>query len=269
MTLAAEGVVVRYGAHRVLDGVSIAAEPGVLLGLIGPNGAGKSTLLRVLAGIERPTAGRVTLDGAALETIPGAVRARRIAYLAQGSTVHWPLTVERLVALGRLPHRSRFGAETETDRAAIGRALAKTETAALRDRPVSSLSGGERMRALIARALVVDAAILLADEPVAGLDPYHQLQLLELLRTRADAGGAIVVVLHDLTLASRFCDRLALLDAGTRVASGAPDAVLSVANLARVYRISALTGTHDGTPYIVPVHRARDGGVRAGGGDGA
>jgi iron complex transport system ATP-binding protein len=134
-------------------------------------------------------------------------------------------------------------------------ALRVTETEALRHRTLATLSGGERMRVLLARALAVEAVALVADEPIAALDPYHQLQVMEVLQETARRGTLVVVVLHDLTLAARFCDRLVLLDAGRVVADGSPDVVLSTANLTRVYRVTAVRDTHDSALYVVPWSR--------------
>ena len=221
------------------------------LGLIGPNGAGKTSLLRLLALLARPDAGSITFDQVPAQAIPIRERARSLAFLAQGDDVHWPIKVERLVALGRLPHRGS-GGETEADRVAIDRALAAAGIADLRDRTVDTLSGGERARALIARALAVEAPILLADEPTAALDPYHQLQIMELLRSTARAGAGVAVVLHDLSLASRFCDRLVLLAEGRTLADGAPADVLTDAHLATAYGIEVLRGRRDGEDYLLP-----------------
>ena len=222
------------------------------MGVIGPNGAGKTTLLRVLANLRPPDSGRVLYDGASASQLGPTTLARHLAYLAQGTTVHWPLTVEHLVGLGRLPYRRLWRQDTSADARAVTAALRATETETLRHRTLATLSGGERMRVLLARALAVEAAALVADEPIAALDPYHQLQVMEVLRETARRGTLVVVVLHDLTLAARFCDRLVLLDAGCVVADGAPDVVLSAANLTRVYRVTVVRDTHDCALYVVP-----------------
>ena len=236
MILAASSVRLDLGGRPVLVGVDAAVRPGELLGLIGANGAGKSTLLRVLAGLRRPDAGEVRLDGTELNAIPPARLALARAYLPQEPTAHWALTVEELVGLGRLPHR-----RTEPDaagQAAIARALRRTGTLAFARRRIDALSGGERARVLLARALAVEAPILLADEPIAGLDPLQQIRTMHVLRALAAEGNAVVAVLHDLTVAARFCDRVLLLHAGSVLADGPPDAVLTDANLALAYGIS-------------------------------
>ena len=235
-TLAGEGIAVALGSRPVLRGVDAAVRPGELLGLIGANGAGKSTLLRVLAGLRRPDRGVVRLDGADLRGMAPHRLALARAYLPQDAAAHWPLTVEEVVRLGRLPHRRASAGAG--DEAAVGRALERTGTAPLRGRAIDTLSGGERMRVLLARALAVEAPVLLADEPVAALDPLHQLRIMQVLRGLAEGGAAVAVVLHDLILAGRFCHRLMLLHDAAVLADGPPGLVLTDAHLGRAYGVS-------------------------------
>ncbi len=252
MKIEAQGITVHLGGAAVVRDADLTVAPGEMVGLIGPNGAGKTALLRVIARLQTPDAGTVLYDGQAASAFPDMEMARRIAYLAQGETVCWPLTVERIVALGRLPHRSRWRGPSAADRAAIEGAMEATALGAFRDRPLETLSGGERLRVLLARALAVEAEVLLVDEPTAALDPHHQLQILELLRREVRNGHAVVAVLHDLTAAARFCDRLVLLDKGRVVAAGTPAAVLTDAVLGATYRITAVRGLHENRMYIVP-----------------
>ena len=251
MRIAARGLVVRYGARAALAGLDCDFVSGELVGLIGPNGAGKTTLLRVLADLQRVDAGEARYDGLSAQRLGRQALARRVAYLAQSGQSHWPLRVDHVVALGRLPHRRPFSPPSAADRAAVEAALSAAEVVELRDRSIGTLSGGERARALLARALAVEAEMLLADEPVAALDPLHQLRAMALLRTAARQGTGVVVVLHDLTLATRFCDRLIVLAEGRIVADG-PPAALSDAVLAEAYGVTALRGEHDGEPFVVP-----------------
>lgn len=252
MRIAAEGITVVAGGATLLDRVSATAEPGQLLGLVGPNGAGKSTLLRALAGLRDCARGQVRFEGIARAHLGSLQLSQQLAYLAQRGPVAWPLTVERLVALGRLPHLQAWSRGDAQGPAAIEAALTDTDTLHLRQRVVDTLSGGELARALLARALAVRGAALLADEPVAELDPYHQLQVMEILRTRADTGQTVIVVLHEITLAARFCDRLILLDRGRVAAAGTPAEVLTDDHLHATYRVRALRGAHAGTAYVVP-----------------
>ncbi len=255
MRITADNLTVAIGDAMLLNDVSITAERGELLGLVGPNGAGKSTLLRVLAGLRDCTGGRVRYDGRLRSELLPHQLSQQVAYLAQRGPVAWPLTVDRLVALGRLPHFQSFSAEDPRGPAAVDGALADTDTVHLRHRVVDTLSGGELARALLARALAVGGAVLLADEPVAELDPYHQLQVMEILRARADSGQTVVVVLHEITLAARFCERLVLLDRGSVVAAGSPANVLTDAHLHATYRVRALRGERGGSQYVLPWQR--------------
>ena len=253
--LQAQNLTVTLGRRAVLRNVDLALGEGSLVGLIGPNGAGKTTLLRALAALVPAEAGRVLLDGRLIDETPSTLRARRIAYLAQGHRIDWPLSVRRLVELGRLPHLQPWARPDGADRAAVEEALQATETVTLLERPVTTLSGGERARALLARCLAGTPDILLADEPVAGLDPYHALKVMELLGARAAGGMAVLVVLHDLVLAARFCERLVLLAEGRVLVDGSPGEVLSPAHLAESYRIRAHYGEAEGRSYPVPWSR--------------
>ncbi|HLY55781.1 MAG TPA: ABC transporter ATP-binding protein [Stellaceae bacterium] len=247
--LEATGIEVRRGDKRLLTEVSLTVRPGEVVGIVGPNGAGKSTLLRVLAGLERPARGRVALDGAELARLDRWDRAKRIAYLPQGGTAESAVSVRQVVSLGRLPHRERAG---PADHAAVNRALAAVDMEGFADRVVTTLSGGERARALFARAMAVEADYLIADEPTLALDPGHQLDLLDQLRSLADAGSGVAVILHDLTHALRTCDRLLLLSRGRVAAAGTPTETLTPAALAAVYGIEAVYGSHDGMGFVVP-----------------
>ncbi len=266
-----EALSVRVGGQSLLEDIDVEIERGALFGLIGPNGAGKSTLLKAIMQL-LPYSGGVYLDGQPLARMPARVRAQQLAYLSQDDRLQWPISVRDLVALGRHPYHGSWwrgswrrgglqgglgsGSNAEVDQRAIEQALQATDIESLRERRADELSGGERARARLARALAVEAAVLLADEPVAALDPMHQLRVMELLRARCQAGQTVVVVLHDLTLASRFCDRLLLLDQGAAVAGGAVETVLSPAHLRRVYGVQAIVGEHDDGGqvhrYIVP-----------------
>lgn len=249
--LAARELDVRLGRRDVLHGISVTIARGEMVGLIGPNGAGKTTLLRCLAGLLAPVAGSVLLDGEPLGRIEARRRAQRIGFLPQDAQLHWRVPVRDVVAAGRLPHRGPFARAGAEDAARVNAALAAVGAAELAGRPATELSGGERARVLLARALAGTPDYLLADEPVAGLDPYHRLEVMDHFAKLAEDGTAIIVVLHDLTLAARYCSRLVLLDAGGVVADDAPDNVLSDARLAAVYRIRAdRSGGH-----IVPAER--------------
>ncbi|MCW5773464.1 MAG: ABC transporter ATP-binding protein [Rhodospirillaceae bacterium] len=253
--LAAEAVRVALGARLAVDDVSTATAGGEVVGLIGPNGAGKTTLLRAMAGLIEPQSGRVTLGGRPLAGLGRIDRARRIGYLPQAGEIHWALPVAEVVLMGRLPHLDPWQSAGDEDRAIAARAMAALGIGDLAGRAATRLSGGEKARVLLARALAGEPEILLADEPVAGLDPYFGLEVMEHLAARAAAGMGVVVVLHDLALAARFCHRLVLMQHGKVAAEGAPADVLSPERLAAVYRIEALRGRHEGADYVLPWRR--------------
>lgn len=255
VTIAIEGLDVALGQRRVLRNIDATLEPGQLIGVIGPNGAGKSTLAHAILALIRPDMGRVTIDGADAARIRRADLARSIAYLPQGQALHWPLTVERLVALGRLPHLAPFSRIGAADRAAIDRAMAQADVTGLRDRIATELSGGEQARALLARALAVEASALIADEPLASLDPGHQIEVMSLLKAQAQRGALVIAVLHDLTMAARFCDRLLVIDKGRLLAEGTPREVLTPELLSLVYGVRAVIAEAQDLPLIVPLER--------------
>ena len=250
--LQAQQLSVTLGGRRIVHPLDLTLAQGELVGLIGANGSGKSTLLRALAGLLPAESGRILLDNRPLPQIPPREVAQTMAYLPQSPECHWPLTADRVVALGRLPFHA---ISNELDAQHITRALAAVDALHLRERAVNELSGGERARVFLARALAGNPALLLIDEPSAGLDPYHQLQLMELLRTLAREGHGILVILHDLGLAARFCKRLLLLHEGNLIASGSPETVLTDSLLARAHHISAYRSCHQETSVIVPWSR--------------
>jgi iron complex transport system ATP-binding protein len=255
VSIVLDHVGVTLGRRAVVRDVCAALEPGSLTAIVGPNGAGKSTLARAMLALV-PATGRILVDGADAAAMPRADLARRIAYLPQGQLLHWPLTVERLVGLGRLPHLAPMSRISAADTAAIERAMMRADVFDLRDRIATELSGGERARVLFARALAVEAPALIADEPLASLDPGHQIDVMELLRAEAAGGALVIAVLHDLTLAARYCDRLLLIDEGQIVADGAPAAVLTPARLRRVYGIDARVETGGAWPTITTLGRS-------------
>ncbi len=236
--LTASNVTVRLGGKMIVERASLALRGGELIALVGPNGAGKTTLIRALAGLT-PSDGTITLGGKPLDAMKPRERARAIAYLPQGHIFHWPMSVESIVMLGRAPHGDPFSSTSPDDRAAVARALATTETQVFAQRAVTTLSGGEKARVALARALATQAPVLLADEPTASLDPRHQLVVMELLRAAARNGNAILAIVHDLTLAARFADRVLVMDRGRIVAEGPPEDALSVERLAAVFGIDA------------------------------
>ena len=253
MRVEARTLHVRLKDRPVLRGIDFGAEAGQLTAVIGRNGAGKTTLLKALAGLVAPQSGAALLDGSDIASWERGRLARVLAYLPQERLVHWALTARAVVALGRLPYQPFGAGESAADRAAIDSALAAMDAAYLVHRPVPELSGGERARVLVARALAQEPRVLLADEPAAGLDPAHQLTLFRHLAALAAAGCTVVVALHDLSLAARFCHSIALVHEGRTLAAGTPQDVLTPQHLAAAYGISARYQTIEGVPVVVPL----------------
>jgi len=232
--LQAEGLSLRLGGRRVVDGVSLALHGGQWAAIVGPNGAGKSTLLQLLAGLRAMESGSVQLQGRALADWPARERACRLAWLSQQGEADGDIAVRDVVRLGRLPRHGLLGTPDAADEAAVGRAMAETETSALAARRLGELSGGERQRVLLARALAVEAPVLLLDEPTTHLDAPHQRALLRSLAARARDGVAVAAVLHDVTLALA-ADRVLVMQQGMLVADGAPDDAALRAALVAVF----------------------------------
>jgi iron complex transport system ATP-binding protein len=246
-------VSLRKGGRLVLDDVSLTLSRGELLGVVGPNGAGKTALLRCALGLEgHGHAGRIDLGGVPLSRLPAARRARAMAYVPQQADVAWPITVADAVALGRLPHGGKGDGE---DSWIVASALDAVGMGAFAERKITALSGGERALVLLARALAVESDVLLLDEPAAALDPHHQLATMDLLCRLAGLGKTICVVLHDLSVAARFCHRVAVLHRGRLIAEGAPDDTLTDPLLHDVYAIRGVRSRIDGSHLLVPWER--------------
>ena len=246
------------GARLVLREIDLTLAAGRVTAILGPNGAGKSTLLGCLAGLLSPDSGKIDIDGACLETLPGKERARRIAFLPQAATVAWPIDVQTLVGLGRIPYAGI--ASDERNREAVQHAMEITRVSQWAERIVNELSGGERARVLLARVLAGTSKWILADEPFTGLDPAHQLEAADLLRQFAVNGGGVVLTVHDLSLAARIADRIVLLNDGRVVADGTPAEALDASNLRAVYGVETewLVSHSHRTPFIA-IHRRHAG----------
>ena len=231
---------VKLGRKAVVDGVSFDVSPGEMVGIIGPNGSGKTTTLRAVSGLIEPESGSVELSGVRLDEIDARARAKKVAYLPQSSGHGMSFTAMEIALMGRYPHLGRFQVEGENDRKVALDALKRTGVEEFVDRQIGDMSGGERQRVLIARSLAQEPELLLLDEPTASLDLKHQIELMALVHAEAAAGMGAVVVLHDVGLAARHCDRLILLDQGQLISDGSPADVLTAENLARVFEVEAM-----------------------------
>lgn len=247
MPLHAKGIAFSRGGNLVLDGVTIEPEPGETIGLLGPNGSGKSSLLGVLAGVHRPDAGRVLLDGTDIRSLRRRQIARRVATVEQHADTEVDISVADVVRLGRIPHRGPFGGDESADADAIDRALGHTGMHEHRHRRWHTLSGGERQRVQIARALAQEPDEILLDEPTNHLDIAHQLDILALV---SELPITSYIALHDLNLAAMFCDRVVVLARGSIVAAGTPAEVITEDLVEHVYRVRASITLHDGVPSV-------------------
>lgn len=244
MTLSAHGVTVRRGGAPILADVGCVLEPGMFVAVVGANGAGKSTLLSVLAGLLKPDAGDVRLDGRPLAALPRRELARQRAYLPQSPRAEWPIPVERLVALGLLPQLPAFGGLPGGLEPRLTRALEACDLLDRRTQAATTLSGGELARAMLARALIGRPEILIADEPIAGLDPRHALDGVARLAAFAGEGRLVVAALHDLTLVARHATHVLALRDGRLAAFGPTAQVLTRDMVRAVFDVDArLTGS--------------------------
>ncbi|MCL4166897.1 UNVERIFIED_CONTAM: hypothetical protein GTU68_030002 [Idotea baltica] len=249
--LTVNNISLELGGASILSNVSATLNRGEVVGLIGPNGAGKSSLLRSILGLVKIKSGSVKIDDENVDDLNLKERAKKMAYAAQGSPVHWPLTVEHIVGLGRVPHLNPWQKLTMDDQLIIDYAIERTDCAHLKDRSVTSLSGGERARVLLARVLATNAHYILADEPVAALDPAHQLQVMDILKNLTTSDCGVMVVMHDLGLAQRYCDRIILLNEGKMLGQDTPDIILNDDNLTDVFSVRASRWNDDGENFLV------------------
>jgi len=247
-----DGIRVRRGERDLLAELSLALREGEVLGIVGPNGAGKTTLLRVASGVLAPDAGSVSLFGTPLRELSARSRARLVAVVPQDVELQFGFRISELVLMGRAPHLSGLGFESAGDARLVRAALARLGIESLADRSGLSVSGGERQLAFVARALVQEPRVLLLDEPTSHLDLRHRVTVQDCVREFSAQGGSAMVVSHDLGLAARSCDRLALLAGGRLLALGPPAEVVRAPLLERAYGIPVeVVSAPDGTPLAV------------------
>ncbi|KKD08071.1 ABC transporter ATP-binding protein [Streptomyces sp. WM6386] len=255
--LAARGITVGYGSRTVIEDLDVAIPPGVITTIIGPNGCGKSTLLRTLSRLLRPAGGTVVLDGEDIGRLKTREVAKRLGMLPQAPVAPDGLTVSDLVARGRHPHQSWLRQWSSDDAAVVERALAMTAVADLADRPVDSLSGGQRQRVWISMTLAQGTDLLLLDEPTTYLDLAHAIDVLDLVDDLHEGGCTVVMVLHDLNLATRYSDNLVVMRAGSILAQGHPRDVISAELLEEAFGLRArvVDDPVSDRPLIVPIGR--------------
>ncbi|MFE9122013.1 ABC transporter ATP-binding protein [Streptomyces sp. NPDC007172] len=255
--LAARGVTVGYGDRTVIDDLDVTIPPGVVTTIIGPNGCGKSTLLRTLTRLLKPTSGSVVLDGEDIARLRTRDVAKKLGLLPQSPVAPEGLTVADLVARGRHPHQSWLRQWSSDDVSVVERALALTGVSDLADRPVDSLSGGQRQRAWISMTLAQGTDLLLLDEPTTYLDLAHAIDVLDLVDDLHESGCTVVMVLHDLNLATRYSDNLIVMKAGSVLAQGHPRDVVTPELLHEAFGLRArvVADPVGDRPLIVPIGR--------------
>lgn len=259
--LAARDITVAYGGRNVIDGLDVAIPPGVITTIIGPNGCGKSTLLRTLTRLLKPSTGTVVLDGEDIVTLRTRDVAKKLGLLPQAPVAPEGLTVADLVARGRHPHQSWLRQWSSDDAGVVERALAMTGVSDLADRPVDSLSGGQRQRVWISMALAQGTDLLLLDEPTTYLDLAHAIDVLDLVDDLHESGRTVVMVLHDLNLATRYSDNLVVMRAGSILAQGHPRDVITAELLDEAFglRAAVVEDPVGDRPLIVPIGRTHVG----------
>jgi iron complex transport system ATP-binding protein len=246
---------VRYGDHEVLHGIDLEAHRCELLAVVGPNGCGKTTLLRAVSGVLPMASGDVTLDGESIRGMPAASLARQVAMVVQGAILPERFTAFEVALMGRTPHLRLLQSEGARDAAIPRDAMHRTDCWELRNRYVDELSGGERQRVILARALVQEPELLLLDEPTSHLDITHQVETFQLARELChERGLAAVAVVHDLTLAATYADRVAVMSGGRIEVDGDAAEVLTQSIIERVYGVPVQVLLHpsSGRPIVVP-----------------
>jgi iron complex transport system ATP-binding protein len=251
MSLRLDQLSVDIAGRRIVAGITIAVGDQEFAGLVGPNGSGKSTILKTIYRVNRPSAGRILLDGTDLLSLRPRDAARRIAVVAQETTSEFDFTVREMVMIGRTPHKRSFDRDTAADRDIVDHAIERVGCEQLTLRRFNTLSGGEKQLILIARALAQEADHLILDEPTNHLDIHHQVEILEIV---AGLGVTVLAALHDLSLAALFCHTIHVLSEGQVVTAGPPGAVLTPETIRRAYGADVLVISHPdtGTPHLIP-----------------
>ncbi|MCE2597011.1 ABC transporter ATP-binding protein [Motilimonas cestriensis] len=252
--LSVNGINFCYESKAVIKDVSITLSAGSLVGIVGPNGGGKSTLIKLLAKQMMPTAGEIVLKQQPLSNYTMKQLAKHIAYLPQHPTIPAGITVEQLVQYGRHPHQSWFRQWSEQDAEQVAKAIQLMNLESILDQSVASLSGGQRQRAWLAMILAQDTDIILLDEPTSALDIGHQIEVLESISEMVSAGKTVVLVIHDLAAAARYCDELIAIGEGKVIASGPVNDVITKSLIDSLYKtdVDIMQAPFDHAPVIVP-----------------
>ncbi|NMB32613.1 MAG: ABC transporter ATP-binding protein [Clostridium sp.] len=250
-----QNVNISYGGKGVLKDISISLQEGIFYGILGPNGSGKTTLLKSIAKSLKPKSGAVYINGLDVNRIKTRELSKELAFLYQGTATDCEYSVVDIVLMGRHPHLGRFQTESAKDMDIAQNVMMATNVWDLRNRRINEISGGERQRVFIARALAQQTDIILLDEPVSNLDIHHQIEVLDIIRSMVRKKKTVVTVLHDLNLASMYCDHMILLKEGSVVVRGRPEVVLSPSNIKKVYGIEShiIKDTVYNRPYIIPL----------------
>jgi len=249
-----------YHKQRIINNVSLEIKKGDFMGIIGPNASGKTTLLRLMSRVLIPQEGNVILEDKDINQMSLKELCCKVAFVPQDTMINFSFTVFEIVLMGRIPHLKRMQLETRQDFAIAQKSLLMTDTTYLKEKGIDMLSSGERQRVIIAKALTQEPVLLFLDEPTAHLDIGHQIQILDLLKKlNRDNGLTIVMVLHDLNLASEYCNRIVLLNEGRVFKQGAPLEVLTYQNIEAVYKTIVVLNNNPITskPYVVLVSRIK------------
>ncbi|MFX1293804.1 MAG: ABC transporter ATP-binding protein [Promethearchaeota archaeon] len=255
--LKCEKIQFKYGTKLILDDISIQFKNGHLYGILGPNGSGKTTFIKILGGILKQNFGKVFINELDIKKLSIREMAKKLAIVNQSNTIEFDFTVSEIVRMGRFPHIGRFSRESAEDKKIINEILHQFNLYELKDRNFNQLSGGEQQKVIIARAIAQQSKIILLDEPTSYLDINYQLEFMERLKNYVDDGLIVVVVLHDVNLATQFCDKIILLNEGCIKAFGSPKEIITRDNIKSIYNIDVVVKRNlfTNSIYVIPLRK--------------